>query len=215
MHRPRLRLVPGDARVQGMAAFQAGGHTGAPGREAVVAAAVGDVGHKAQRLYLPHRVSARSGGRDGGDEDAVERVMAATGVAGLAARAVPTLSGGERARVMLARVLAADAPVLLADEPTAALDPGHQLRIMALLRAEAAERHRAVVVVLHDLSLAARCCDDLVLLMPDRRVITGDAATVLTPSLLREAYGVSFAVTQAAGTPVVLPQCPTMIQSGD
>ncbi|AWB08350.1 ABC transporter ATP-binding protein (plasmid) [Azospirillum humicireducens] len=166
---------------------------------------------------LPHLGPFGRAGRL--DEDAVERVMAATGVAGLAARAVPTLSGGERARVMLARVLAADAPVLLADEPTAALDPGHQLRIMALLRAEAVERQRAVVVVLHDLSLAARCCDDLVLLMPDRRVIAGDAATVLTPSLLGEAYGVAFAVTRAADVPVVLPQCPTpipdIIQSGD
>ena len=162
---------------------------------------------------LPHLGPLGRPGR--GDDDMVERVMAATGIAGLAARTVPTLSGGERARVMLARVLATDAPVLLADEPTAALDPGHQLRIMALLRAEAVERQRAVVVVLHDLSLAARCCDALVLLMPDRRVIAGDVATVLTSSLLREAYGVPFAVTRAADIPVVLPQCPTLIQSGD
>ncbi|WP_199237722.1 ABC transporter ATP-binding protein [Azospirillum sp. TSH64] len=104
--------------------------------------------------------------------------------------------------------------MLLADEPTAALDPGHQFRIMMLLRAEAVERHRAAVVVLHDLSLAA-LCNDLVLLMPDLRVIAGDVATILTPFLLREAHGVPFAVTQAAGTPVVLPQCPTMIQSGN
>ncbi|MBP2310223.1 ABC transporter ATP-binding protein [Azospirillum melinis] len=166
---------------------------------------------------LPHLGPLGRPGRV--DDDIVERVMAATGVAKLAARTVPTLSGGERARVMLARVLATDAPVLLADEPTAALDPGHQLRIMMLLRAEAVEQHRAVVVVLHDLSLAARCCDDLVLLMPDRRVIAADVATVLTSSLLREAYGVSFAVTRAAGIPVVLPQYPTsipdMTQSGD
>ncbi len=162
---------------------------------------------------LPHLGPLGRPGR--ADEEVVERVMAATGVAELAARAVPTLSGGERARVMLARVLATDAPVLLADEPTAALDPGHQLRIMALLRAEAVERRRAVVVVLHDLSLAARCCDELVLLMPDRRVVAGDVPTVLTSSLLQEAYGVSFTVTRAADIPVVLPQCPTLIQAGD
>ncbi|CAO3431797.1 ABC transporter ATP-binding protein [Azospirillum endophyticum] len=149
------------------------------------------------------------------DEDMVERVMASTGVTMLAERALPTLSGGERARVMLARVLATDAPVLLADEPTAALDPGHQLRIMALLRAEATERHRAVVVVLHDLSLAARCCDDLVLLMPDRSVVAGDVPSVLTPALLHQAYGVPFAVTRAAGIPVVLPQSAMRMQSGD
>ncbi|WP_245986123.1 ABC transporter ATP-binding protein [Azospirillum thermophilum] len=153
---------------------------------------------------LPHLGPLGRLGR--ADEDVIERVMAATGVAALAARAVPTLSGGERARVMLARVLATDAPVLLADEPTAALDPGHQLRIMALLRAEAAGRNRAVVVVLHDLSLAARYCDELVLMMPDRRVVAGDAASVLTSPLLQEAYGVPFAVTRAAGIPVVLPR---------
>lgn len=140
------------------------------------------------------------------DAAAVERAMAATGIAALAARTVTTLSGGERARAMLARVLAAEAPVLFADEPTAALDPGHQLRIMTLLRAEAMERRRAVVVVLHDLSLAARCCDDLVLLMPDRRVVAGPASSVLTAGRLQEAYGVSFSVTRAAGVPVVLPQ---------
>lgn len=63
-----------------------------------------------------------------------------------------------------------------------------------------------VLVVLHDLSLAARCCDDLVLLMPDGRQIGGTTRSVLTPDLLRAAYGVSFTVTQVADTPMVIPQ---------
>lgn len=139
------------------------------------------------------------------DAAAVERVMDATGVAALAGRTVPSLSGGERARVMLARVLAADAPLLLADEPVGALDPGHQLRLMALLRREAAERGRAVLVVLHDLSLAARCCDRVALLTPDGRCLDGPTAEVLTPGRLDAAYGVPFLVTAAAGVPLVIP----------
>lgn len=145
----------------------------------------------------------------------VGRVMEATDIAALAGRTVSSLSGGERARVMLARVLAADAPLLLADEPVAALDPGHQLRLMALLRDEAVLRDRAVFVVLHDLSLAARCCDHLVLLMPDGRCLSGPAPSVLTPGPLTEAYGVPFLVTQAAGVPLVVPTLHPVTGAGD
>ncbi|WP_298367315.1 ABC transporter ATP-binding protein [Azospirillum sp.] len=152
---------------------------------------------------LPHLGPLGRLGKE--DSAAVDQVMAATGIARLSDRTVPTLSGGERARVMLARVLAADAPLLLADEPTAALDPGHQLRILELLRAEATQRARAVLVVLHDLSLAARSCDDLILLLPDGGVIGGPTRSVLTPDRLHAAYGVRFAVTQIAGTPMVIP----------
>ena len=148
------------------------------------------------------------------DVAAVERVMAATGIAALSARAVSSLSGGERARVMLARVLAADAPLLLADEPVAALDPGHQLRLMALLRDEAVVRNRAVLVVLHDLSLAARCCDDVVLLTPDGPCLSGPASSVLMPGPLSAAYGVPFLVTQAAGVPLVIPTLPAIPETG-
>ena len=144
----------------------------------------------------------------------VDRVVEATGIAALAARTVSSLSGGERARVMLARVLAGAAPLLLADEPVAALDPGHQLRLMALLRDEAVVRNRAVFVVLHDLSLAARCCDHLVLLMPDGRCLSGPTSSVLTPGPLAEAYGVPFLVTQAAGVPLVVPTLPPSPETG-
>ncbi len=161
---------------------------------------------------LPHLGPLGRLGR--ADRAAVDRVMAATGIAPLSDRAVPTLSGGERARVMLARVLAADAPLLLADEPTAALDPGHQLRILALLRAEATERARAVLVVLHDLSLAARSCDNLILMLPDGGVIAGPTPSVLTAEALRAAYGVSFAVTRLADTPLVVPLTTAPLPAG-
>lgn len=140
------------------------------------------------------------------DRAIVDRCMTATGVSELAERQVTHLSGGERARVMLARVLATEAPILLADEPVAALDPGQQLRILELLRAEAVERNRVVIVVLHELSLAARYCDDLALLLPDLGMIAGPVADVLTPAVLERAYGLPFLVTETGGIPVVIPQ---------
>src|SRR5262249_3849091 len=91
---------------------------------------------------------------------AIERGLTDAEVANLRDRSAATLSGGERMRVLLARALAVEAAMLMADEPTAALDPLHQLRIMQLLRS-IAERGSGVVVVLHDLSLATRFCDRL------------------------------------------------------
>src|SRR5262245_66359683 len=87
---------------------------------------------------------------------AVERALLATATVPFAARAVTTLSGGERARVALARALASEAPILLADEPTVSLDPRHQLVVMELL-ARAAHDGGAVLGIVHDVTLAGRC----------------------------------------------------------
>jgi len=152
---------------------------------------------------LPHRDPLRRGGAH--DAAVVAEVMRRTDIDHFASRPVSTLSGGERARVMLARALAADTPVLLADEPVAALDPGHQLRVMDLLGAEARDRNRAVVVVLHDLSLAARYCDHLVLMTGGAVLSAGPADAVLAAGTLRRAYGVPFAIAETAGTPTVVP----------
>ena len=93
--------------------------------------------------------------------------LARVGLEGFAARGVLDMSGGERARVLLARLLATGAPLLVADEPAAGLDPDAQLLTLELLRAEA-ERGAAVVVTLHDLTLAARACDRLVVMHQGR-----------------------------------------------
>lgn len=138
------------------------------------------------------------------DRDAVARALAETDTQALARRPVNTLSGGERARVLLARALAVEAPVLLADEPVAHLDPGHQLQVLALLRRRA-DSGDAVVVVLHDLALAARHCHRVLVLDHGRVVADGLPATVLDDTLLARVYGVTAARGEHLGVPYLLP----------
>ena len=135
---------------------------------------------------------------------AARRAMAAADVAHLAGRTTGTLSGGERARVLLARALAVEAPVLLADEPVAALDPYHQLQVMELLRATA-RAGAAVVAVLHDLTLAARFCDRLALMDQGALRALGTPAEVLAPAPVAAAYRVSIESGARGGEPFVIP----------
>jgi iron complex transport system ATP-binding protein len=121
------------------------------------------------------------------DDGAVAEAMRATDVAGLATRAFPVLSGGEKGRTSFARVLAQRTGVLLLDEPTAALDLGHQEHVLgeARRRADAGD---AVVVVLHDLGLAAAWADRVVLLHAGRVAADGTPRDVLTAARLSEVY---------------------------
>src|SRR5436853_7687273 len=113
--------------------------------------------------------------------------MVAADVMAFRGRTIGEVSGGERMRILLARALAVEAAMLLADEPIAALDPLHQLQVMTLLRATAQEG-RGVIVVLHDLALAARFCDRLVLLAGGSILVEGPPRAVLTDSHVAEAY---------------------------
>ena len=144
---------------------------------------------KAHRLValgrLPHLQSWQR--ESAADRAAVDRAMSETDVAALSDRTVTTLSGGERARVALARALAVEAPILLVDEPVAALDPYHQLQVMELLR-RYADTRGTVLAVLHDLALAARFCDGLVLMKAGRVVAEGPPAAVLTSQNLANVY---------------------------
>ena len=123
------------------------------------------------------------------DEEAISRALARCDAAGLAYRRMDGISAGERARVLLARALATEAPVLLADEPAAHLDPGHQLQLMRLLREEAG-RGTAVCVTLHDLALAVRFCDRLLVMKAGRIVAAGAPAAALSDEVLAEVFGV-------------------------
>lgn len=148
---------------------------------------------------LPHRATVVD------DAAAVGRALGLTDADHLADRPVRELSGGERARILLARVLAGEPQWLLADEPLASLDPLHQLETLALLRA-AAGRGIGVVVVLHDLTQAARVADDLLLLADGRLIAAGPVETVLTPANLATAYGVNVSILRdGEGRPVILP----------
>ena len=151
----------------------------------------------------PHR--APFAGLSADDRDAIATAMAATEIEPLAGRAISTLSGGERARVLLARVLAGRPAWLLADEPLASLDPAHQIDILARLRALAAEG-TGIVIVLHDLLQAGRVADDVLLLNDGRVAAFGPAAEVLTPERLRAVFGIEIQVVpDSAGRPLCIP----------
>ena len=139
-----------------------------------------------------------------GDADtaAIERAMARADVLDLRHRIATELSGGERARALFARALAVEAPALIADEPLASLDPGHQIDVMDLLRAEA-ERGALVIAVLHDLTLAARYCDRLLLIDDGSIVADGAPADVLTADRLRSVYGIDARVETGGAWPTI------------
>lgn len=129
--------------------------------------------------------------------------MAATGVLKLAPLPVEILSGGERQRAMLARALAQEPDLLVLDEPTAHLDLRHQVECAALLERLNRERGTTILLVSHDLNLAARLCDRLLLLSEGRIARLGRPPEVLDEALLRSVYGCDVAVERAAGPPRV------------
>ncbi len=131
------------------------------------------------------------------DRAIVARCIAAVGLEDFAERAATTLSGGERARALLARALAVEAPVLLVDEPVTALDPRHQLQVMDVLRAEAAGG-RAVVAVMHDLALAARFADRMVVMGEGRIVADGRPGAVLREIGVAATFGVAIGTEDRA-----------------
>lgn len=140
------------------------------------------------------------------DADAIAEAMAVTEVTGFADRTFGTLSGGERARVALARVLAQRTPVLLLDEPTAALDLRHQDLVLAVATARAATGC-GVLAVLHDLNLAAAYADRVAVVADGRLRACGPPAEVLTAELLTDVYQreVEVMAHPRTGSPLVLP----------
>jgi iron complex transport system ATP-binding protein len=141
------------------------------------------------------------------DRSAVRDAMDATGTAALARRIVTQLSGGERARVALARALATRAGILLADEPTVSLDARHQLVVMELLR-NAAHAGTAVFAVIHDLALAARFADRVAVIEAGRIVAQGTPETTLDAARIGAVFGVEADIVTMDGRAVPIPRRP-------
>ena len=141
------------------------------------------------------------------DRGAVERAMIATSTQAFAARRVTTLSGGERARVALARALASESPILLADEPTVSLDPRHQLVVMELL-ARAAHGGNTVLAIVHDLALAARFADRVLVMDDGRLVSEGTPGEVLTPARIAQVFGVDAVIAHSDVGPIPILRKP-------
>ena len=141
------------------------------------------------------------------DAAAVSTALSLTGAHELAGRRVDELSGGQRQRVWIAMMLAQDPGTMLLDEPTTYLDIAHQVEVLDLLAELNAERGTTVVMVLHDLNLAARYADHLVVMAEGRILRAGTPAEVLDADCVREAFGIEsrVIVDPVAGTPLVVP----------
>jgi iron complex transport system ATP-binding protein len=151
---------------------------------------------------FPHR---GRWGESADDKRAVLRAMAATDITQFANRSARRLSGGERSRVLLARVLAGEPEWLLADEPLASLDPAHQLDVLDQLRRVAGEG-AGVIVVLHDLSHAMRVADEVVLLKEGAMIAAGACDEVIAAQQLSETFGIDVHVGRAnEGNRFVVP----------
>lgn len=146
----------------------------------------------------PHLKSAAK------DATAVTRALSRMGLENYRSRSATQLSGGEQARVLIARCLAQDTPLILADEPVAGLDPEAQIKTMQVFEALAAEG-RAVVASIHDLGLAARHCTRLVMLHRGRLVADGAPRAVLTDENLSQVFGVRGYHAETEDGPVFLP----------
>ena len=143
------------------------------------------------------------------DKRRVSEALSLLGIGDFASRRADRLSGGERQRVLVARALAQDARVFLLDEPTSALDMRNRIEVMDLLARLAEERRLAVVTAIHDLNLAARYCHRLLILKDGRVLGRGTPSSLLTPGMVRAAYGIEAVIKDEMGVPYVVPLRPS------
>ena len=143
------------------------------------------------------------------DVAAVDRAIIDLELEALASRRIDRLSGGERQRAVLAMALAQESAVLLLDEPTVHLDPGHQLATLELLRELATRRQLAVCAVLHDLNLASAFASRIVATSDSRIIRDGTPFEVIHPDFVKSMFGEGLEVVARDGHPAVLPRIPT------
>lgn len=155
---------------------------------------------------LPHQGRLRKwNGESASDTAAITKAMAQTDCTQFADRKAVRLSGGEQARVLLARVLAGEPDWVLADEPLANLDPAHQMDAISCLK-EVARNGAGVAIVLHDLTQAARIADHIIIMNQGHIQAAGSCAEVLTHAQLAQAFGVSVHIGKDEhGAPIITP----------
>ena len=153
-------------------------------------------------LRVAHLVALAQNGHE--DAAQVRAALARMDIGALSDRPATALSGGEQARVLIARALAQDTPLLLADEPIAGLDPAHQIGCMRVF-ADLATSGRAVIASLHDLGLAARHCTRIVVLHQGRIVADGPPRAVLTPEMLARVFAIRCHLAETEGGLVLQP----------
>jgi len=158
------------------------------------------------RGRYPYQRLLRQWSRD--DEVVVNEAMAATGVTHFAQRGVDELSGGERQRVWLAMVLAQQTGTLLLDEPTTYLDLAHQIDVLELCETVRAQREMTVVVVMHELNLAIRYADHLIVMRGGEVLAVGSPGDVVTEHLIEQTFGLPCRVAEdpETGKPMVVPR---------
>lgn len=138
------------------------------------------------------------------DENAIDKALDAVDARSFAYRPLTELSGGEKARIMLARALAVNAPILLVDEPVAALDPAHQLSVMQVLGKQA-RQGRLIICVSHDLSLASRFADRFLVLDKGRIASFGPYAEALTDDIYHSVFRVRTRRFESDGETLTMP----------
>jgi iron complex transport system ATP-binding protein len=157
------------------------------------------------RGRYPHQGFFRSWSAD--DERAVQEALTATDTLELADRNVDELSGGQRQRVWIAMALAQETDVLLLDEPTTYLDLAHQVEVLDLITDLNRQRGTTVVIVLHDLNLAARYADHVIAMKGGRIVAEGAAGDVVTENMVKDVFGLDCRVAPdpVSGAPLIIP----------
>lgn len=138
------------------------------------------------------------------DQAAIDNAIARMGLEAFRTRIATQLSGGEQARVLIARALAQTTPLLMVDEPAAGLDPAHQMTLMQVL-ADEARAGRSVIASIHDLALAARFCTRLVVLSRGTIAADGQPMDVLTPALLADVFHIRAHISDSPDGPIVQP----------
>lgn len=164
-----------------------------------------DLPHSAALSAFEAIVVATKQGHAASARETAANVMEQLGITGLAQRYLAELSGGQRQLVACAQMLATNPDFLLLDEPTSALDLRRQMFLLKVVRQHVQQRGAVALIAIHDINLAARMCDDMVLMRNGKPLAQGTPNDVLTPELIREIYGIDAEVLTHNGVPVVSP----------